>query len=132
VIGASQGSGVSDFKGTAGNSRSQMTDDTVLLKMTGVVKTFPGVVAVDKVDFDVRRGEVHALVGENGAGKSTLIKILGGVYEPETGTIVFDGEQVFFSSIRSSILFPISVWLRIFLSAGNRNDSAEDSSTGKS
>jgi len=86
-----------------------MTDDTVLLKMTGVVKTFPGVVAVDNVDFDIKRGEVHALVGENGAGKSTLIKILGGVYELEAGTIYFDGEQIFFTSTHQSQIRGISV-----------------------
>ncbi len=86
-----------------------MTDHAVLLQMTGVVKTFPGVVAVDNVDFDVNRGEVHALVGENGAGKSTLIKILGGVYELEAGTIYFDGEPVFFTSTHQSQMRGISV-----------------------
>jgi ABC-type sugar transport system ATPase subunit len=85
--------------------------DTVqnLLSMNKITKTFPGVVAVDNVDFDVRYGEVHALVGENGAGKSTLIKILGGVYELEGGTILFDNEEVFFTSTHQSLVSGISI-----------------------
>ena len=60
--------------------------------MTAITKTFPGVKALDAVDFAMRRGEVHALMGENGAGKSTLIKVLTGVYPPDRGGIVFDGQ----------------------------------------
>ena len=62
-----------------------------LLRMAGIRKAFPGVQALDGIDFDVRPGEVHALVGENGAGKSTLMHILAGVHQPDSGSIDFDG-----------------------------------------
>lgn len=62
--------------------------------MRGITKTFPGVVALDDVTFQVRPGEVHAVVGENGAGKSTLMKLLAGVYQPDSGEIVINGEVV--------------------------------------
>ncbi|MCU1536637.1 MAG: rbsA3 [Humibacillus sp.] len=62
--------------------------------MTGVVKRFPGVVALGGVDLDVRRGEVHCLLGQNGAGKSTLIKVLAGVHQPNEGSIEWQGESV--------------------------------------
>ena len=66
-------------------------DGGPLLVMTGLVKRFAATVALDHVDFDVRRGEVHALLGQNGAGKSTLIKILAGVYDADAGEIAFAG-----------------------------------------
>ena len=69
-----------------------------LLKMEGIDKSFPGVHALDHVDFEVRRGEVHALMGENGAGKSTLMKVLTGIYSKDSGTIVFDGRTVEFTT----------------------------------
>ena len=65
-----------------------------LLVMTGLVKRFTATRALDHVDFDLRRGEVHALLGQNGAGKSTLIKILAGVYEADAGEIAFAGRSV--------------------------------------
>ena len=71
-----------------------MPSDGLALEVNGVVKTFPGVRALDGVDFDLKKGEVHALVGENGAGKSTLMHILGGVYQPEAGSISIEGQDV--------------------------------------
>jgi rhamnose transport system ATP-binding protein len=69
-----------------------MTSGQTILEMRGVSKFFPGIKALEGVDFSMRSGEVHALIGENGAGKSTLVKVLTGVYRPTAGTIVFEGE----------------------------------------
>jgi ABC-type sugar transport system ATPase subunit len=66
----------------------------VILKMTGISKNFAGVQALREVDFDLRPGEVHALLGENGAGKSTLIKIITGLHQPNSGAIYLDGAPV--------------------------------------
>ena len=68
--------------------------DQPLLQMRGIVKTFPGVRALDGVDLVVRPGEVHCLLGQNGAGKSTLIKVLAGAHRPDEGEIRWRGEQV--------------------------------------
>ncbi|MDC0765532.1 sugar ABC transporter ATP-binding protein [Streptomyces sp. HD] len=70
-----------------------MSNPDELLRIEGIRKTFPGVVALDGVDFDLRRGEVHVLLGENGAGKSTLIKMLSGAYTPDAGRILVGGEE---------------------------------------
>ncbi len=70
-----------------------MSGDTPLLLMRGIVKQFPGVRALDGVDLEVRRGEVHCLLGQNGAGKSTLIKILSGAHQPDEGVITLDGQE---------------------------------------
>ena len=64
------------------------------LEMRGIVKRFPGVLALDHVNLSVKKGEVHALLGENGAGKSTLMKILSGAYSKDEGEIIFEGEKV--------------------------------------
>lgn len=67
------------------------------LQMNHITKRFPGVLALSNVNFTLRKGEVHALLGENGAGKSTLMKILSGVYQPDEGDIIFEGKPVSFS-----------------------------------
>jgi len=64
------------------------------LEMRGITKTFPGTVACEEIDFDLRRGEIHALVGQNGAGKSTLIKILAGIHPRDAGEILIEGKPV--------------------------------------
>ncbi len=69
-----------------------------LLKLTGIEKRFPGVLALHDVDFTLRKGEIHALMGENGAGKSTLIKILTGVYPMDKGNVTVEGQSVHIAS----------------------------------
>ena len=74
----------------------------VILEMKGIDKSFPGVHALDHVDFNVRRGEVHALMGENGAGKSTLMKVLTGIYTKDSGTITYEGKETEFHNTREA------------------------------
>ncbi|WP_028216223.1 L-arabinose ABC transporter ATP-binding protein AraG [Paraburkholderia oxyphila] len=79
------------------------------LRFDNIGKVFPGVRALDGVSFDVHAGEVHGLMGENGAGKSTLLKILGGEYQPDSGRILMDGNEVRFSDAAASIGAGIAV-----------------------
>lgn len=79
---------------SAGNPEAEVpaAGHQPLLRLEGITKEFPGVLALSDVSFDLRRGEVHALCGENGAGKSTLMKIISGVYQPTRGTMVYKGK----------------------------------------
>src|SRR6266545_2867757 len=73
---------------------NRRVDDAPVLELRGITKQFPGVLANDHIDFDLRRGEVHALLGENGAGKSTLMSILYGLYTADSGQILMNGKPV--------------------------------------
>jgi monosaccharide-transporting ATPase len=75
-----------------------LVSENIHLKMEGISKSFPGVKALDNVDFALRKGEIHAIVGENGAGKSTLIKVITGVYEEDAGRIALNGRPIHFKS----------------------------------
>lgn len=74
----------------------------IILTMKDIDKSFPGVHALDHVNFEVRKGEVHALMGENGAGKSTLMKVLTGIYTKDSGSIVYEGKEVEFHTTREA------------------------------
>ena len=84
-------------------------NDSFILEMRGISKSFPGVRALDRVSFDLRVGEIHALVGENGAGKTTLMKILGGVYPQYEGEIYLDGQIERFKNVRDSARSGIAI-----------------------
>jgi simple sugar transport system ATP-binding protein len=77
---------------------SDASSAPLAVELRGIVKRFPGIVANDSVDFDLRPGEVHALLGENGAGKSTLMNIVAGLYRPDEGEMRVDGRPVRFRS----------------------------------
>ncbi len=80
-----------------------MTEQPIVLEAKGITKNFPGVLANDQVDFDLRKGEIHALLGENGAGKTTLMNILYGLYKPDSGEIKVNGQPVVIHSPKDSI-----------------------------
>lgn len=82
---------------------TETPSSNLIVEMKGIVKRFPGVLANDHVDFDLRTGEIHALLGENGAGKSTLMNVLAGLYKQDAGTIQVNGHPLEFSSPRDAI-----------------------------
>src|SRR5471030_210118 len=82
--------------------------DAPLLEVRGISKRFPGVIALDGVSLQVGRGEVVAVCGENGAGKSTLMKILGGVYQPDGGEILVDGQPVKINNVNDAMKLGIA------------------------
>ena len=82
---------------------TEATSSNLIVEMRGIVKRFPGVLANDHVDFELRAGEIHALLGENGAGKSTLMNVLAGLYRQDAGIIKVKGEPLEFSSPRDAI-----------------------------
>lgn len=84
------------------NKAGETVADNILLRMKNISKSFPGVKALDKVNFDLKAGEVHALLGENGAGKSTLIKVLGGIYSLDEGEIEIEGKKVSIDSVHDA------------------------------
>ena len=83
-------------------------DNDVILQMSNIEMNFPGVRALANVDFTLRKGEVHSVMGENGAGKSTLIKCLTGVYQMDSGTIIYDGKQIRPQSVSEAMKMGIS------------------------
>ncbi len=90
-------------------TNTEVADSDVVVEMRGIVKTFPGVKALKGVQLDLRRGRVHALMGENGAGKSTLMKVLIGMYQPDDGTMLLEGEPVTFKDAREGMAAGISM-----------------------
>ena len=85
------------------------TDGDILLQIKGVRKIFPGTIALDGIDFELKKSEVHAIVGENGAGKSTLMKIISGAIVKTSGRILFKGQETSFNGVRDSQRLGISM-----------------------
>ncbi len=107
-----------NLAGAGPGSTSQVADPPAV-RLTGITKRFPGVVANSNISFTVRRGTVHALVGENGAGKSTLMKSLYGMHQPDEGTIEIDGAPVDFRSPADAIAAGIGMVHQHFMLADN-------------
>src|SRR6476661_2405669 len=103
----------------AKNAPAADTAGSVAVQLTGITKRFPGVIANSDINITVRRGTVHALVGENGAGKSTLMKTLYGMHQPEEGTITVNGSQVVFHSPADAIGVGIGMVHQHFMLADN-------------
>ena len=80
-----------------------MQERETVIQMKGITKIFPNNIANDNITFDVKAGEIHALLGENGAGKSTLMNILTGLYQPDAGEIYMHGKKVHFASPKDAI-----------------------------
>jgi len=97
----------------------QSSTPDVVVRLRGIGKTFPGVIANHDIDIDVQRGTIHAIVGENGAGKSTLMKILYGVQKPDSGVIEIDGEAVTLSSPSDAIAHGVGMVFQHFMLADN-------------
>jgi ABC-type sugar transport system ATPase subunit len=81
----------------------------IIIEFKGICKRFPGVTALDDVSFSIKRGEIHALIGENGAGKSTLLRILAGVYRQDSGEILINGQPVSLNSPHDSLKYGIAL-----------------------
>ena len=92
-------------------------EDNIILKMIDIEKHFHGVHALKKCNFELKKGEVHALMGENGAGKSTLMKVLCGIHKPESGEIILFDEKVSFNGIKDSQEKGISIIPLLFLAS---------------
>jgi ABC-type uncharacterized transport system ATPase subunit len=100
-------------------ARADQPEATPAVELRGITKRFPGVVANSNVDLVVRKGTIHAIVGENGAGKSTLMKILYGLYKPDEGEVWVEGQQVHFSSPQHAIAAGIGMVHQHFMLADN-------------
>ena len=92
-----------------------------LLEMKGITKIFPGVKALDRVNFSINKGEIHLLLGENGAGKSTLIKTIVGINKADEGNIFWNGEEVHFSTLREAYDAGIAVIYQELSNVGSLN-----------
>ena len=89
------------------------------LKVTEISKSFPGVLANDKINIEIPKGTIHAIVGENGAGKSTLMKVIYGMISPDSGTITVEDEEKKFSSPKDAIKSGIGMVHQHFMLADN-------------